>query len=114
MTNYADDEKIGQKSIQFLTSDSIEIDISIHLLEIIIIVGRYFPIILLSLFSLNLLLAANDFLANSLIFAILNSMFALGNFISLVQIRQWRKAHPYEYSSSYNRINRMLVLGIRK
>ena len=114
MINYADDAKIKLKSIQFLTSDSMEIDVSIHLLEIIIKVGRHYPIILLSLASLDLLLAANDFLANSLYFAILNSMFALSNFISLVQICQWRKTHSNEYRSSYNRIDKTVVLGIGK
>ena len=95
MTNYLSDAQIRQRSLQFLTptSDSIEIDVSIHLLEIIIKVGQHYPIILFSLASLNLLLAANDFLANSLFFAILNSLFALGNFISLVQIHQWRQTH---------------------
>lgn len=114
MTNYASDKKIGQKSIQFVTPNSMEIGVSIHLLEIIIKIGRYFPIIFLSLASLNLLLAANDFLANSLVFATLNLMFALGDFIFLVQMHQRRKNHPNEYNFSNNRTDKEFVLGIRK
>ena len=111
MTNYANDEKLGQVPIQFLTPTSMRIDVPIHLLEIIIKVGRYFPIIFLSLASLNLLLAANDFLANSLVFAILNLMFALGDFIFLVQMRQRRKNHVNECTSSYNNPNKTISLG---
>lgn len=114
MTNYANDEKIEQKSIQLIAPNSMEINVSIHLLEIIIKVGRYFPIIFLSLASLNLLLAANDFLANSLVFATLNLMFALGDFIFLVQMHQRRKNHLNEYNFDNNRTARELVLDIRK
>jgi len=116
MTNYPDIEKIGLNSIQCITaiSDSTKIDGLIYLLEIIIKVGKYFPIIIISLASLNLLLAANDLLSNSISFAILNSIFALGDFIFLVQLHQRHKANPYEYHSDYNRIDRMPVVGIKK
>ena len=116
MTNYPDIEKIGLNSIQCITaiSDSTQIDGLIYLLEIIIKVGKYFPIIIISLASLNLLLAANDLLTNSISFAILNSIFALGNFIFLVQLHQKHKTHPYEYHSDYNRIDSIPLAGIRK
>ena len=113
MTNYVNDESLNQKPTSFLASDFMGIDISIHLLDIIIKVGRYFPIILLSLASLNMFLAANDFLANSLIFAILNSIFALGNFISLAQIHQRRKSHLTERRSNYSKIRSVLVMDIK-
>ena len=114
MKNYTDFELLEQKPFSFFTSDFINIDISIHLLEIVVKVGKYFPIILLSLASINLFLAANDFLANSLIFATLNSIFALGNFISLVQIFQRRKTHLNEYHSNYRKISSMLVIDMGK
>ncbi len=116
MTNYADMEKIGPNSVLSIPSisDSTKIEGLIYLLEITIKVGKHFPIITLSLVGLNLLLAANDFLANSINFAILNSMFALGGFISLVQIHQSRKAHPFEYHSDYNRTDKMNIEEIRK
>ncbi len=112
MTNYIDNDPLNQKQINFLASDFMGIDISIHLLDIIIKIGRYFPIILLSLASLNMFLAANDFLANSLTFAILNSIFALGNFISLAQIHQRRKIHSTEHRSNYSKIRSALVMDI--
>ncbi len=116
MTNYADMEKIGPNSVLSIPaiSDSTKIEGLIYLLEITIKVGKHFPIITLSLVGLNLLLAANDFLANSINFAILNSMFALGGFISLVQLHQSRKAHPFEYQSNYNKIDKMHIEEIRK
>ncbi len=116
MTNYADMEKIGPNSVLSIPfiSDSTKIEGLIYLLEITIKVGKHFPIIILSLAGLNLLLAANDFLANSINFAILNSMFALGGFISLVQLHQSRKAHPFEYQPNYNKIDKMNIEEIRK
>ena len=115
MTNYPDIEKIGLNSIQFITDifNFTKIIGLIHLLEIIIKVGKYFPIIIILLASLKLLMAANDLLTNSITFAILNSIFALGDFIFLVQLYQRHKAHPYEYNSNYNRIGRIPLVGIR-
>lgn len=115
MTNYPAIEKIGLNSIQFITDifNFTKINGLIHLLEIIIKVGKYFPIIIILLASLKLLMAANDLLTNSITFAILNSIFALGDFIFLVQLYQRHKAHRYEYSSDYKRIGRIPLVGIR-
>ena len=115
MTNYLGIEKIGLNSIQFITDifNFTKINGLIHLLEIIIKVGKYFPVIIILLASLKLLIAANDLLTNSISFAILNSIFALGDFIFLVQLYQRNKAHPYAYSSNYDRIDRIPLVGIR-
>jgi len=115
MTNYPDIEKIGLNSIQFITGifNFTKINGLIHLLEIIIKVGKYFPVIIILLASMKLLMAANDLLTNSITFAILNSIFALGDFIFLVQLYQRHKVHPYEYSSDYKRIGRIPLVGIR-
>lgn len=96
MTNYADEKKIGSNSIQMTTeiSDSSEVSVVIYLLEIITKVGKHFPILFLSLASLQILLAANDFLANSIEFGILNLLFAAGNFIFLVQMHQMKRNYP--------------------
>ncbi len=115
MTNNPDIEKIGLNSIQFITGifNFTKINGLIHLLEIIIKVGKYFPVIIILLASMKLLMAANDLLTNSITFAILNSIFALGDFIFLVQLYQRHKVHPYEYSSDYKRIGRIPLVGIR-
>jgi len=115
MTNYSDIEKIELNSIQFITAifNFTKINGLIYLLEIIIKFGKYFPVIIISLASLKLLMAANDLLTNSITFAILNSIFALGDFIFLVQLYQRRKVHLYEYSSDYKRIGRIPLLGSR-
>ena len=115
MTNYPAIEKIGLNSIQFITDifNFTKIIGLIHLLEIIIKVGKYFPIIIILLASLKLLMAANDLLTNSITFALLNSIFELGDFIVLVQLYQRHKVHPYEYSSDYKRIGRIPLVGIR-
>ena len=114
MANYADERKIGQNSMQWTTgiSDSREVIALIYLLEIITKIGRFFPILFLSLGSLNVLLAANDLLANRIEFGILNSLFAASNFIFLAQLFQNNKIHPFY--SIYNVINPRSFLGIGK
>ena len=114
MTNYTNEKKIGQNSIQWTTdiSDSREVTTLIYLLEIITKIGRYFPIIFFSLASLNVLLAANDFFANRIEFGILNSLFAASNFIFLVQLIQNNKIYPFY--SVLNEFHFRSFLGIGK
>ena len=90
MVNYADEKKIRKNSMQWIPviSGSTEVTLLIYSLEIITKIGKNFPILFLSLASLNVLLAANDFLANSIEFGILNSLFAANGFIFLVQTHQ--------------------------
>lgn len=68
--------------------------------EIILKVSKHFPIIIFSFASLKLLLVVNDVYSNNIGFAVLNSIFAIGDFIFLVQICQRRKTHKkYTHSS---------------
>lgn len=66
---------------------STQIAMSVYLLDIIIKLGKNFSLISVSLTGLNLWMAITDFLANNLGFAILNSIFAMGGLIFLVQMR---------------------------
>jgi hypothetical protein len=75
----------------------------INLLGMAIKVGRYLPIIVVSFAVLNLLLAVNDLLISKTGFWVLNSIFALGSFIFLVQLHQRRKIHSYEYDYDYKK-----------
>jgi len=63
------------------------------LTEIILKISRHFPIIIFSLASLKLLLVVNDIYSNNIGFAILNSLFAIGDFIFLGQLYQRRKVY---------------------
>ena len=72
-------------------SESVQIDLIIHLLDIVIKTGRYFPVISVSLTGLNLILAVNDYLANNTGYAILNSMFVVSGLVFLVQTRMMNK-----------------------
>lgn len=75
----------------------------IHFLEIAMKVGKYLPVIVASFAGLNLLLAVNDFLISNTGFGILNSIFALGGFIFLVQLHQRRKIHLSDYYYNYEK-----------
>lgn len=115
MTKYRDLEKIKPNSILSFPSISnlTKIDGFIFLLNFTIKVGKYFPIISILFVGLNLLLAANDFLANRINFAILNSIFAIVGVIFLAQSYQSRKDHSFEYQLA-NKIDKKQLIEIRE
>jgi len=116
MKTYEDFENSRLNSMQIKSTifNSTKIDGLFLLSEIIIKVGKYFPIIILSFASLNLLLAVNDLFTNNIGFAILNTLFALGNFHFLIQLHQKTKAHQYEYGSYLNRADYRSVEGSKE
>jgi hypothetical protein len=96
-------------------SDSTKLGALIHFLEIAMKVGKYLPVIVVSFAGLNLLLAVNDFLISNTGFGILNSIFALGGFILLVQLHQRRKIHSYDYYYNYKKSSeKRTVTGTRE
>ena len=82
-------EKKGQ-SQQWITANTHSADVAVvvYALEVVTKIGKNFPVLFLSLASLNAILAANDFLASNIEFGILNSMFAVSGFIFVIQLRQ--------------------------
>ena len=82
-------EKKGQ-SQQWTTANTHSADVAVvvYALEVVTKIGKNFPVLFLSLASLNTILAANDFLASNIEFGILNSMFAVSGFIFVIQLRQ--------------------------
>jgi len=75
--------------------------------EIILKVSKHFPIIILSFASLKLLLVVNDIYSNNIGFAVLNSIFTIGDFVFLVQIYRRRKTnekHTHSSHTSYNQL----------
>ena len=102
MSTYAN-ERIEKNPFQWNPPKSRNVVVVIYLLEAITKVGRHFPVIVLSLASLNVVMAANDFLANSVEFGIINSLFAIGGVISLVQMHQRTKIESMD--SSYKKSN---------
>jgi len=96
-------------------SDSTKLGALIQFLEIGMKVGKYLPVIVVSFAGLNLLLAVNDFLISNTGFGILNSLFALGGFIFLVQLHQRRKIHSHEYYYNYKkRSDKSIVQALGK
>ena len=95
--------------------DTTKLGALIHLLEIVMKVGKYLPVIVVSFAGLNLLLAVNDFFISNTGFGILNSIFALGGFIFLAQLHQRRKIHSYDYYYNYKkRSEKRTVTDTRK
>ena len=114
MANYADEKKIGKSSMQWVPviSGSSEISMLIYSLDVITKVGKNLSILFLSLASLNVLLAANDFLANNIEFGILNSLFAANGFIFLVQTHQSNRVQPL--TSNYSETDYGSFLEIKE
>ena len=96
-------------------SDSTKLGALIHLLGVAMKIGKYLPVIIVSFAGLNLVMAVNDFLVSNTGFGILNSIFALGGFIFLVQLHQRRKIHSYDYYYNYKKgSSRRIVVDARK
>lgn len=74
-------------------SESAQIDLAVYALGAVIKAGKFFPVISASLTSLNVFLAVNDFLANNMGFAVLNSAFAASGLVFLVQTRIAERNH---------------------
>ena len=81
ITKYNKVEKLADLPV----SDSATISAFVHLLDFAIKISKYFPLITICLTCLNLTLAVNDFLANNLGFAILNSMFVISGLVFIIQ-----------------------------
>ena len=81
-------------------SYSTKVGIFVHLLDVLIKVGKYFPIISLTLACLNLFLAFTDFLTNNLGIGILHSIFAISGFIFLIHMRQTTKSNIQKIDSN--------------
>ena len=58
--------------------------------------------------------ATNDLVRESISFAILNSIFALGGSVILAHRHQKNKSVPYTYRSDLNRDHQMSVTGIQE
>ena len=114
LANYADEKKIEKSSMQWVPviSGSPEISMLIYSLDIITKIGKNLPILFFSLASLNVLLAANDSLANNIEFGILNSLFAANGFIFLVQTHQSNRIQSL--TSNYGQTDYGSFLGIRE
>ena len=72
-------------------SESVQIELIIHLLGIVIKTGKYLPVISISLTGLNVVLAVNDYLASNTGYAILNSMFVVSGLVFLLQTRMMKQ-----------------------
>jgi len=95
LTHKTTNQDIGCQSESWLTfiSDFTFIGMFVHLLDIVIKIGRHFPLVSISMVGLNLLLAVNDFVAQNIAFAILNSLFAISGLVFLLQMHLMGKIH---------------------
>lgn len=84
--------------MSLFSSDIARINALIHLLGVVMKVGKYLPLIVGAFAFVNLTIAIMSFLVwNSIISGVINSALALGGFIFLVQLVRRRKIHRYEY-----------------
>ena len=84
--------------MSLLSSDIARINALIHLLGIVMTIGKYLTLIVAAFAVLNLTLAIiSVVLWNSMTSGVLNALFALGGFVFLAQLLGRRKIHRYEY-----------------
>jgi len=106
MTTSSNLELLEKKNLhsKFSIFETPQIDGFWLLSEIIFKVSKHFPIIILSFASLKLLMVVHDVYTHNLGFAILNSAFAIGDFIFLFQIHHNRKIYQKTSSQSQEKM----------
>lgn len=100
-----------------LISNTAKMEALIHMLTLLIKIGKYLPWIVLAFASINFTLAVFDFMVwHDIANGILNSIFALGGFIFFFQLLGRRKIHRYEYrySGRHSKIQPREVVWLRK
>ena len=84
--------------MSLFSSDVARINALIHLLGLVMTIGRYLPLMVGAFAFVNLTIAVMSFVVwNSIISGVINSVLALGGFIFLGQLLRRRKIHRYEY-----------------
>jgi hypothetical protein len=79
----------------------------IHMLTILIKIGKYLPLIVFTFATVNLTLAVLDFLYwNNIAGGIFNSIMSAGGFNFFAQLLKRRKVHRYDYRDSSTRNQR--------
>ena len=91
------------KTTEYMLINTIltQLKVLIISLEIIMKVGKYLPLIIGGLVVLDLLFATTDFLADRIIFGIINSLIVIKGSIFVVQLFQGSKKHPSLYISQF-------------
>ena len=96
--------------MSLLSSDVARINALIHLLGLVMIIGKYLPLIVAVFASVNLILAILSFLVwNNVVSGVINSVFSLGGFNFLGQLVKRRKIHRYDYRYSGRHSKRPVV-----
>jgi hypothetical protein len=79
-------------------SNTTKMEVLIQMLTLVIKIGKYLPLIVLSFAMLYLMFAVLDFFYwNHLAWGIFNSILGFGGFNFFVQLLRRRKVHRYDY-----------------
>lgn len=91
-----------------LISNTAKMEALIHMLTLLIKIGKYLPWVVLTFASVNLILAVLDFTWwNHIASGVFNSILALAGFFFFAQLLGRRKVHRYEYRYSGRHLRRM-------
>jgi len=96
-------------------SDSTKLDALIHSLGLLIVIGKYLPLIVAGFATLNLVLAYLDlFVWYHIAPGILNVVLAAAGFMFLGQLLKRHKIHRYEYHYRGRHLKRQTQLERRR
>lgn len=79
--------------------DTARITAAIYIIDVLIVVGKYLPIIAAAFASISVGFAVYDFMTLNIGWAIVSTIFAIGGIIFVIQLLQRRKIHSYDYRS---------------
>jgi hypothetical protein len=79
--------------------DTTRITAAIYALDVLIIVGRYLPLIVAAFAAVNAVLAAYDFMDGNTGWGIVNAIFASGGAVFLAQLLRRRRSNSADLES---------------
>jgi hypothetical protein len=77
--------------------DTTRITAAIYLLDLLMVIGKYLPLIAGAFAAISIAFAAYDFATGNIIWGIVSAIFGIGGLIFVAQLLQRRNIHSYDY-----------------
>ena len=79
------------------TPDTTRITAAIYLIDLLMVIGKYLPLIAGAFAAISVAFAAYDFATNNIGWGIFSAIMGVGGLIFVAQLMQRRNMHSYDY-----------------
>lgn len=85
--------------------DTTRITAAIYLLDLLMVVGKYLPIIVAAFAGISIAFAVYDFITGNVGWGIVSAILGIGGVIFIIQLLQRRNMHSYDYRRAGRAVN---------